>query len=236
MAERLKLAFVGCGAIARYHLDGINEHAPRIQVTATVDVDAEKAQAYATETGGTAFTSLEEALEKGDFDAVDLMLPHDLHEQAAIQCFEAGKHALLEKPMSLDLDSCDRILAAARSTGTVFMMAENAQYWPEIVKAAEVIESGAIGDIITARAAFTYEFDPVWFWLLFLLNITLGAITPPFGYVMFAVKAAAPDVSMGEIFSAAWLFVGLTLIGMILLAIFPDIVTFLPNLMDSLAQ
>ena len=38
------------------------------------------------------------------------------------------------------------------------------------------------------------EFDPVWFWLLFLLNITLGAITPPFGYVMFAVKAAAEDV------------------------------------------
>ena len=37
------------------------------------------------------------------------------------------------------------------------------------------------------------EFDPVWFWLLFLLNITLGAITPPFGYVMFAVKAAAED-------------------------------------------
>ena len=46
------------------------------------------------------------------------------------------------------------------------------------------------------------EFDPVWFWLLFLLNITLGAITPPFGYVMFAVEGRAQDVSMGEIFSA----------------------------------
>jgi TRAP-type C4-dicarboxylate transport system permease large subunit len=41
---------------------------------------------------------------------------------------------------------------------------------------------------------------------------------------------------MGEIFSASWLFVGLTLIGMIIMTIFPDIVTFLPNLMDSLAQ
>ena len=80
------------------------------------------------------------------------------------------------------------------------------------------------------------EFDPVWFWLLFLLNITLGAITPPFGYVMFAVKAAAPDVSMGEIFSASWLFVGLTLIGMFIMTVFPDIVTFLPNLANSLAQ
>jgi tripartite ATP-independent transporter DctM subunit len=76
------------------------------------------------------------------------------------------------------------------------------------------------------------QFDPVWFWLLFLLNITLGAITPPFGYVMFAVKAAAPDVSMGEIFNASWLFVGLTLFGMVIMATFPGIVTFLPELVQ----
>jgi tripartite ATP-independent transporter DctM subunit len=76
------------------------------------------------------------------------------------------------------------------------------------------------------------EFDPVWFWLLFLLNITLGAITPPFGYVMFAVKAAAQDIPMGDIFRASWLFVGLTLLGMALMTIFPDIVTFLPSLME----
>ena len=112
MPETLRLAFVGCGAIARYHLDGIREHAPRIEVTAAVDLDAQKAQSYAEETGATAFTSLEEALEKGEFDAVDLMLPHDLHEAAATQCFAAGKHVLLEKPMSLELASCDRILAA----------------------------------------------------------------------------------------------------------------------------
>ena len=76
------------------------------------------------------------------------------------------------------------------------------------------------------------DFDPVWFWLLFLLNITLGAITPPFGYVMFAVKAAAQDIPMGEIFKASWLFVGLTLIGMMLMTVFPGIVTFLPRLVQ----
>lgn len=76
------------------------------------------------------------------------------------------------------------------------------------------------------------EFDPVWFWLLFLLNITLGAITPPFGYVMFAVKAAAQDVAMGDIFRSSWLFVALTLFGMLLMTIFPGIVTFLPNLVQ----
>ena len=76
------------------------------------------------------------------------------------------------------------------------------------------------------------EFDPVWFWLLFLLNITLGAITPPFGYIMFAVKGAAQDVPMGEIFNASWLFVILTLIGMVLMSVFPGIVITLPNLVQ----
>ncbi|WP_370209118.1 TRAP transporter large permease [Pararhodobacter marinus] len=74
-----------------------------------------------------------------------------------------------------------------------------------------------------------YGFDPVWFWVLFLINITLGAITPPFGYVMFALKAAAPQVAMRDIFNASWMFVALTLLGMIAMILLPQIVTFLPD-------
>lgn len=163
MANRLKLAFIGCGAIARFHLDGIKGHAPNIDVTTLVDLDQAKAQAYADETGGQAFTSLDEALAKGDFDAVDIMLPHDLHEQIALQCLAAGKHVLLEKPIAPTLDACDRILAAAKAAPGVFMVAENSQYWPEIVEAQKHLEAGAIGEIITARAAFVYAFDDYWF-------------------------------------------------------------------------
>ena len=163
MPAHLKLALVGCGAIARFHLNGITSHAPRIRVTACVDPDLEKAQAYADETGAQAFGSLDEALSQGDFDAVDLMLPHDLHESIAIQCLRAGKHVLLEKPMAPTLDACARILAVAQETDKVFMVAENSQYWPEIVQAKEWIGRGAIGEIITARAAFVYAFDEYWF-------------------------------------------------------------------------
>lgn len=65
--------------------------------------------------------------------------------------------------MAPSLDACERILAAAKQAGVVFMVAENSQYWPEIVKAREMIEAGAIGDIITATAAFVMEFDDYWF-------------------------------------------------------------------------
>ena len=163
MSDSLKLALVGCGAIAPFHLDGIVEDAPRITVTACIDLNEARARDFAERTGGQAFASLEEALTIGEFDAVDIMLPHDLHEMVAIQCLEAQKHVLLEKPMAPTLEACDRILAAAAKTDKVFMVAENSQYWPEIVEAKTHIEAGAIGEIVTARAAFTCEFDDRWF-------------------------------------------------------------------------
>ena len=163
MSTTLKLAFVGCGAIAPFHLNGIKEQARRTQVSAAIDLNREKAEKIASETGAQVFGSLEEGLAHGDFDAVDVMTPHHLHESLAIQAFQAGKHVVLEKPMAPTLAACDRIFAAAKQAGTVFMVAENAQYWPEIVKAQELIRRGVIGDLITARAAFVMPRDPYWF-------------------------------------------------------------------------
>jgi len=76
----------------------------------------------------------------------------------------------------------------------------------------------------------TLGFDPVWFWLIMLLNVTVGGISPPFGYVIFAFQGAADRVTISEAFSAAWPFVGLFLLGMVALAVFPPLVTFLPSL------
>jgi len=163
MPETVKLAFVGCGAISHFHLEGIIESAPHIRVTAAIDPMSERAQEIAEQTGAQTFSTFAEALEKGDFDAVDIMLPHDLHEEFALQAFDAGKHVLLEKPIAPTLDACDRILDAANKTDKVFMVAENSQYWPEIVKARELIQDGAIGDIVTARAGMVAEFDDYWF-------------------------------------------------------------------------
>ena len=161
--DKLRLAFVGCGAIARFHLDGIVERNLPIEITAAVDTNPDRAEAFARETGAEPFADFDQAIQRGEFDAVDLMLPHDLHEPFAMASFAAGKHLLLEKPMAPTLSACDRILAAARKSEKVFMVAENAQYWPEIVKAKELIEAGAIGEIITARAAFVMAFDKRWF-------------------------------------------------------------------------
>lgn len=154
--SQLNIALVGCGGIAQAHWYGIEHHAPLVRVTAVVDADAQRAQEMAEKTGAQPFTHLATALaQDGLFDAVDIMLPHYLHEENAVAAFAAGKHVLLEKPMAHNLESSDRILAAAKAAGTVFMVAEQSEYWPDARIVREQIQAGAIGDVITARAVFT---------------------------------------------------------------------------------
>jgi tripartite ATP-independent transporter DctM subunit len=76
-----------------------------------------------------------------------------------------------------------------------------------------------------------YDFDPIWFWTLFLVVATVGGLTPPFGYVLFALKSAAPDVPMTTIFRASWPFVWIICVGLVIMALVPDIITLLPHLM-----
>lgn len=75
------------------------------------------------------------------------------------------------------------------------------------------------------------QFDPIWFWLLFLVNITVGGMTPPFGYTLFALKSAWDDATLGKVFSAAWPFVLLYVLGMVVLALVPGLTTILPAML-----
>ena len=73
-----------------------------------------------------------------------------------------------------------------------------------------------------------FGFEPIWFWTIFLINLALGSMTPPFGYTLFALKGAAPDVELTEIFIGAWPVVFIFLLGMVILYAFPWLVTTLP--------
>ena len=75
-----------------------------------------------------------------------------------------------------------------------------------------------------------FGFDPLVFWTIFLLNLTLGAITPPFGYALFALKAAAPkSVPLTAIYGASWPFIGLIIVTLILTWAVPGLATWLPS-------
>jgi tripartite ATP-independent transporter DctM subunit len=72
-------------------------------------------------------------------------------------------------------------------------------------------------------------FDPIWFGVLFSMNVQIGFLTPPFGGAAFYLKGVAPpDISLEEIFAALWPFIGLQLAGLALVMFFPQIALWLP--------
>ncbi len=74
-------------------------------------------------------------------------------------------------------------------------------------------------------------FDPLWFSILLCVNLQTSFLTPPFGYALFYFKGVAPEgYTMGHIYRGIMPFVGLQILGLIILGFFPSIVTFLPNL------
>jgi len=74
-------------------------------------------------------------------------------------------------------------------------------------------------------------FDPIWFGVLYLVNMQMAYLTPPFGYCLFLMKGVCPpDISMGDIYRSVWPFVVIQGIGLAIIMIFPQIVLWLPHL------
>jgi len=75
-------------------------------------------------------------------------------------------------------------------------------------------------------------FDPTWFGIIFVICLEVGYITPPFGFNLFYLKAVAPpDISIGDIIGSVVPFLLILMISVVLFAIFPQVVLWLPNMM-----
>ncbi|HEX5486542.1 MAG TPA: TRAP transporter large permease [Limnobacter sp.] len=72
-------------------------------------------------------------------------------------------------------------------------------------------------------------FDPVWFGIVLTINMELGLITPPVGLNLFVINGIAPDIKFGEILRGVMPFIVIMILYIVLLAVFPDIVMWLPN-------
>ena len=78
-------------------------------------------------------------------------------------------------------------------------------------------------------------FDEIWFGVLYTITIQTGYISPPFGYTLFYIKGPLPKhLSMGVVYKGVLPFFGLQIFALIICALFPGLVTWLPSLMDKL--
>jgi predicted dehydrogenase len=95
--------------------------------------------------GVATFTRLDEMLALPELDLVDVTLPPALHADATVAALMAGKHVFCEKPMSLRLDACERMTAAAREADRRLYVGHVLPFFPEYAWALEAVRSGRYG-------------------------------------------------------------------------------------------
>jgi len=133
--RKLKLAIIGCGSMARGHLDGyisIKEKEPdKLEFVAMCDPVAEQAQSFADKAAKAqksapgVYTDLEEMLKNEELDAADICSRHSDHHTNGIACLDAGAHVLIEKPFGVTIKAGKLIIQAAKRNGKIAATAEN---------------------------------------------------------------------------------------------------------------
>ncbi|MFQ5747265.1 MAG: Gfo/Idh/MocA family protein [Gemmatimonadota bacterium] len=144
--SRIRLCLLGCGAIARLHSRVARTIRGGFELS-FASRSREKAEAYRRRfRGKAAFGSYEEACASPDVDAVLICTPHALHAEHAELAVAGGKHLLIEKPVTADLDGLERIEAAVRRSGGICMVAENYHFKPVARVLRRHLDAGDIGD------------------------------------------------------------------------------------------
>ncbi len=148
--SEIKVGVIGYGGafnMGRMHLQDMMKAGmtPR----AVAEPDAARLAVAAQEFPGIqTYSSVTEMLAQSDVNLVVLITPHNTHAPLALQCLKAGRHVVCEKPFAITTQECDAMIAAAKKAGVMVSAFHNRHWDGSILKALEVVRSGAIGDLV----------------------------------------------------------------------------------------
>ncbi len=154
----MKILIAGLGSIGRRHfrnLISLGERDLVLYRTRKATLPDDELAGYPVE------TDLAAALEKHQPQAVIVANPTALHMDVAIPSAQAGCAILLEKPIAEDLSRVDELRRAAERNGNRILVGFQFRYHPTLNKARELIQSGALGKILTVHAHWG-EYLPNW--------------------------------------------------------------------------
>ena len=150
MSEKKKAAVIGYGGMGGWHVDHILK-SDVVELAGIYDIKEEK-QELARSRGIRAYSSREELLADPEIEMVTIATPNDVHEEIAVAALEAGKNVLSEKPVTLSLESLERMIAASKKAGKIFSVHQNRRFDVDYLAMRQLRDSGEIGEIINIES------------------------------------------------------------------------------------
>lgn len=180
--SKLKFAIIGCGRISHKHIEALANNLDEAELVAVCDIVLEKMDKdveeyfehihenrkncsedeYIEEIAATKdevkkYTDYKEMLEKEDIDVVSICTESGYHAKHAINCLNAGKHVLVEKPMALSSADANKIIKLAKKKNLKLGICHQNRFNPPIQKLRKAIEEGRFGKIINGTARILWN-------------------------------------------------------------------------------
>lgn len=164
--DKLRTGIVGCGKVADFHASALDKLSVS-EFTAVCDSDFGRAQALADRYHVKPYTDLDEMIQTENLQLLCICTPHPLHARLAVKAADLGCHVLIEKPLAVSLEDCDRIIEAGdRNHVTIGTIVQRRFYRP-CMRMREAIDMGKIGvpiigtvNMLGWRDKHYYDSDP----------------------------------------------------------------------------
>ena len=148
--SKLKFAIIGAGVWGETHAYLYKEH-PDVELTAVCDVNMGRARELATKFDvPNVFDNHQEMLRKADIDAVAIVTPDFAHGKIGVDCANAGKHMLIEKPLATTREDVEALVEAAERNNVRVMVDLHNRWSPPFAVAKQSLDSGELGDPVSA--------------------------------------------------------------------------------------
>lgn len=143
--DRVRFGIIGVGGMGSFHADYLKKGCIKgAELAAVCDIDTDKLAAYP---GLKTYPEHKALIESGEVDAVLIATPHYAHTWIGIDALNAGLHVLVEKPISVHVADCERLIAAHTNPKQSFAAMFNQRTLPVYRKIKKMIDDGELGEI-----------------------------------------------------------------------------------------
>lgn len=146
----LRVAIVGCGLIGQKRSRALSG----ARVVVCCDPVFDRAESLARATGASSTSEWRDAVQRDDVDLVIVATTNDMLAPVSLGAIEAGKHVLVEKPAARSVDEVLLLIDAAERRDVRVRVGFNHRYHPALLKAREIVDSGALGDLMFVRGRY----------------------------------------------------------------------------------
>lgn len=153
--KKFRFGILGCGMIAGVHAAAI-ESLEEAELAGAADFNPEAAKRFCEKYGAHAYENEMDMLADESIDVICICTPSHCHADNAIRALQHGKHVVLEKPMALNTEEADRVIAACNENDRLLTVISQLRFSPDIQHVRQLVKKKAFGNLVFCNLIMHY--------------------------------------------------------------------------------